>query len=664
VERISRRTHKFLFKALCLVLVLSLLTLSQIITPLISNNDQAIPLAAVPSPIIEPTSNEEALLALPFVTPSGVSNWCPTALLKAGAQTASSSWVWTNLEHQILNGTYSAHPHIETLNSTQLQDYTKWLDLLYTFYSPTRLRRSVMNTAPSKQITYLMKTVAEIKHHNAKKSENSKKRRLRVLALGGSVTIGINCQWPKNLNLATPRHWATLAERCAWPYFLEHLMNQVLFDGEEIALVENGANGGQSSEFGKLVLDYRLYEDPELVPDVILHAFSANDSGEPNPHIIREDVQQFVKAAQSLHPCNDHAPLLIMVDDLYGDIPFLANEHTGGIYKISTWHNVMAVDYGKTIKYKVLAEVKNSTAHVPLTYSNWQQHLGVGFHMGVAWTVMFNIVNAITNICNDAGLGVEHFPDSTADKKNDIISKNASQIDPELLSSLQTAEIPFQMFGYFKEGYGSAGQVQDDIRENMEEQKKICNQTAEHGSLPENPKAKCSYAWMVGRSSSMVSDTGALNRKMNEVIFDNDGWASEGFPIRQPRTGWYSHIPNSTFSIKVENIEVDTRFLIVMSMKSYSEKWIGSKLAVTTTVVKNSTVPDLDLNRTGKVNWDGDGEDIKFIDGYHDTRTSVHFVHKIELPDDGAKAGDSLILDAKLVRGSEFKIAGLAFCGF
>jgi hypothetical protein len=224
------------------------------------------------------------------------------------------------------------------------------------------------------------------------------------------------------------------------------------------------------------------------------------------------------------------------------------------------------------------------------------------------------------------------------------------------------------MIGYFKgDGYGSPGtaaEVQDDIKENMETQKEICDQTAEHGSLPVSSKAKCSYAWMVGLLSSMVSDKNTLNRGMNEVLLDNNGWASEGYPVRQPRTGWYSHTPNSTFSIKVENTTVDTRFLIVMSMKSYSEKWIGSKLAVTTTVVKNATVPDLDFNRTNKVDWDGDKEDIKFIDGYHDTRTSVHFIHRIELPDDGAAAGDSLILDAKLVGGSEFKIAGLAFCGF
>lgn len=63
---------------------------------------------------------------------------------------------------------------------------------------------------------------------------------------------------------------------------------------------------------------------------------------------------------------------------------------------------------------KLLAEVKNLTEHIPLTFSNWQIHLG----MGVVWTVMFNIVNSVTNICNDAGLGIDHHPDSIVDRNN------------------------------------------------------------------------------------------------------------------------------------------------------------------------------------------------------------------------------------------------------
>lgn len=61
---------------------------------------------------------------------------------------------------------------------------------------------------------------------------------------------------------------------------------------------------------------------------------------------------------------------------------------------------------------------------------------------------------------------------------------------------------------------------------------------------------------------------------------------------------------------------------------------------------------------------DWDSSSIDFIDGYHDIKTSVHFPHKIQIADGGAKAGDSVILNAKLVGGQEFKIAGLAFCSF
>ena len=50
------------------------------------------------------------------------------------------------------------------------------------------------------------------------------------------------------------------------------------------------------------------------------------------------------------------------------------------------------------------------------------------------------------------------------------------------------------------------------------------------------------------------------------------------------------------------------------------------------------------------------------VNGYHDTRTSIHIPHKFELPDGGAKKGDSIVANFRLVSGSYFKIAGLAFC--
>ena len=52
------------------------------------------------------------------------------------------------------------------------------------------------------------------------------------------------------------------------------------------------------------------------------------------------------------------------------------------------------------------------------------------------------------------------------------------------------------------------------------------------------------------------------------------------------------------------------------------------------------------------------------VNGYHDTRTSIHIPHKFELPDGGAKKGDSIVANFRLVSGSYFKIAGLAFCRY
>jgi hypothetical protein len=78
--------------------------------------------------------------------------WCPVPLMRAGAETLSTSNVWHNLYEQILNASYHAHPRIETLNTTQLRAYKDWVDQLYSFYTPSKLRRSIMNPAPPKEI--------------------------------------------------------------------------------------------------------------------------------------------------------------------------------------------------------------------------------------------------------------------------------------------------------------------------------------------------------------------------------------------------------------------------------------------------------------------------------------------------------------------------------
>merc|ERR1712228_399917 len=104
----------------------------------------------------------------------------------------------------------------------------------------------------------------------------------------------------------------------------------------------------------------------------------------------------------------------------------------------------------------------------------------------------------------------------------------------------------------------------------------------------------------------------------------------------------------------------------IISMKSYSDKWRNSKIAISIEVIKKHTVPkEMEINRSLKVDWlnKKKNSSIVFIDGYHEIKTSVHFPHKIPLVN-GAKKGDSIIMDVKLISGSEFKIQAITLCSF
>ena len=189
--------------------------------------------------------------------------------MQAGAATSSTSHVWNNLHDKLLEASYQQHPKLHTLNETQLNGYKNWVNELYKFYTPSRLRRSVMNPAPVEQMFHLMKVASEIRSHNAIIRGNGERKKMRVLVIGGSVSAGVSCMWPENLNIVKPRHWKTEVKDCAWAARLEKLLNVVLFDSEDVVRVENMSVGGITSEIGSLVLQYQLYPDPKKIPDVM-----------------------------------------------------------------------------------------------------------------------------------------------------------------------------------------------------------------------------------------------------------------------------------------------------------------------------------------------------------------------------------------------------------
>ncbi|VEU43231.1 unnamed protein product [Pseudo-nitzschia multistriata] len=546
-----------------------------------------------------------------------------------------------------------------------VREYTGWVGSMFSFYTASRLRRSVMNPAPPEEIIQLLKLALEIKHHNALASDENR-RSLRILVLGGSVTAGIGCYWPDNLGVPPAKHWSIPGENCVWSYFLERLLNQVIFEGKDIVKIDNIASGGISSEFGALALEYQLFPDPDRVPDVVIYAFSANDAQEPNPKaVFYEYLQNFVAAAHWLNPCDNHAPLVILLDDFYADVPpSVALQQTGNIYMLSHWNNLMAVDYSSTVGSKVIVE---DLAWAPLLSSNVQMHSGVGMHMGIAWTILYNLLDSMVNVCNDVGLQTirpDRITENKANASKNILPRehddhNALTIDPRISSNLEKGEPPMQHFGKVREMVKDASYVRLQLEENVNRTKEVCSELSAKGK--EKSPLRCSWSWFFNKSTNFVHSAQVRN-KMNEVLLFNNGWAAEGRPVAQPRSGWYSHSPNSEFAMKIENIAADLNFVVMLTMKSYSSKWVGSKLAVSTMVVKNSTTPDAVTNQASPVDWDND-DSLFYIDGFHEIKTSVHFPHKVPIRG-GASPGDSVIVYAKLVGGSEFKFAGMAFCAY
>lgn len=118
-----------------------------------------------------------------------------------------------------------------------------------------------------------------------------------------------------------------------------------------------------------------------------------------------------------------------------------------------------------------------------------------------------------------------------------------------------------------------------------------------------------------------------------------------GFPVKQPRTGWYAKKEHAKFSLKLV-ATLETNFMTIMSMKS----WKTSK--------------ETELRVSVQITGLNQGKKDYSISGYHEMQTSIHVPHKLELPEGGAKEGDTILVDAELFGGDYFKINGLAFCTY
>jgi len=121
-------------------------------------------------------------------------------------------------------------------------------------------------------------------------------------------------------------------------------------------------------------------------------------------------------------------------------------------------------------------------------------------------------------------------------------------------------------------------------------------------------KAPCSFAFIAGPAGT-VRNGGQLNGYLKRFGAQTDGWKPV---VDLAAGGWSKKLglvavkDNAFFALKLANIEKEIRILNLQTLKSYGEKWEGSKASFTLTV-----------ENPGKPLW----TDTFEIEGFHDSKT-------------------------------------------
>lgn len=188
---------------------------------------------------------------------------------------------------------------------------------------------------------------------------------IRVVVLGGSVTVGVNC------NTGIPMY---TFQNCSWPIRLEHLVNQLAVGtaGRPLIQVTNVAVGGTNTETGRVMLEYDLL--PVANPDIIINAYATNDmhiltiQQAENRNVtlrdrIYEMAQGFVRSAFNLCTSQGLAPLIVWLDDYLGNEQreiIRTMEWSQSVQLLSNYYGFAFVSYADTIRDLVYGTTQES----------------------------------------------------------------------------------------------------------------------------------------------------------------------------------------------------------------------------------------------------------------------------------------------------------------
>mmetsp|Transcript_44225 Transcript_44225/g.134659 ORF Transcript_44225/g.134659 Transcript_44225/m.134659 type:complete len:699 (-) Transcript_44225:20-2116(-) len=484
---------------------------------------------------------------------------------------------------------------------------------------------------------------------------------VNILVMGGSVTLGVLCMD----NPITGTDLSYTRRRCAWPVRLEAFINRAV--KADVVRVQTITMGGTNTESGIKIWKYGLQSDDYPHPDVLINAYSTNDvhvnsvaAAEAKNQSLNDALwdltQQFIRTAKA--GCKP--PLLVYFDDYIGNERNEILETTQlsqTIHHLSHYYGTMAVSYANAVRDLVYRGTEEEWFSPHAWYKGrakkWtrQIHPGMSFHFSAAIVIAYNFLQLASTYC----------------------SLHSSQLYGKLDEAQQLQEVSEANWDY---GYDSVNGLPglrngpvpkgprpkiDALPPWLDRELTLETITARWNEdavktrhVPDQSKCDvkrpCVFSFVSGITPD-IGDPKGLTARLEPYLAYNQGWeaqAHNGF-----KNGW---VPTgglgSKFTLQLKQLRQPVKVLTFMVMKSYGEKWQGSKIRINASfrVDSNSLYAPLAAPM-----------DIK---GEHGKKTSETYNHELDVTGTptGVVPGGDLKIDVKLVGGTTAKIMGLAFC--
>jgi lysophospholipase L1-like esterase len=511
-------------------------------------------------------------------------------------------WWYQNREN-IIQSTIASQPH----DPQQRALLESWLHGLLDFYAPSRLRRSSVVPA----MTSAVQTILEIIDNYSESHVP-----LRIVVTGGSVTVGHGCS-VNTIGLPTndPKKDD---QACAWPTRWEILLNDVLFQKIPVAQVKNMAVSATSTDITTEIFRSRIFPANFSPPDIVINAHGANDLLSIYSHKEKSTIlQDFVQVVQNVRPCDPHLPLVMLLDDLRGGNAIAsAMDHSALLYKVAAWFDVWHVNYANAVRRGIYGDVAKSEDYMhPLTTSRWTGHLGLGFHIGMAWTMLYNTVDTFIETCQSIESQV-------------VGSVKGSDIHDQWLSKVQDPLSSYMEYESFGENW----------RHRLATFSTDCQSRMWNSTQP-----ACEHAWIYKSTEHILTTEDIINVTASHLV------ASENWPATSIEGhGYHAIAPGAYLTFEYRNVTQPARSITIMYLRSGLKEFYDSTVRVDAEVTSADGTVRPGVSTT--------------VHGSHELYTSVYYAHKVVLADGGAQPGESVRLSFRLLSGSRFRILGIAVC--